>query len=629
MLKKYINLFYVSVFIFVCLGVTTQKAFADNFLPFSNLFAFGDSLSDVGNVSGAPYTNRNINNSASIWVNDLGNDFGWNVSSSSSGGYDFAQAGAVTGNLGFDTHSTAKTMQEQVNNFISESGGRVDKNALYSVWAGGNDIKDYFQYGMLNIAPQQLIANSTGNTVNIVNELHQAGAKYIMVFNVPNFADAPVVNHNPIFKMFKSQIYTLIQAYNTQLLASMNATGDNVIQIDMAGLFNAIQTNYAKFGFSGPLSEVSCNPLTGLVCSDPNSGIFFYDGFHPSQETHRIAADYILSVLEAPEFNAFLGESPLTVMNTQNKQIQSELSTIQSGLVKVNSGHWHVFTSGAYSSTHRDSEGPVNPGYHQNGTAFTVGADYRVNDNFLFGVAVGRSMGKVEDSNSTSNFQFDLDENLVNVFGGLQFWNNKAYLNGSLGFGYIDDSNIHRNFMLGSFPEMVDGHTTSDHYDANIMAGYNFEFLNQQLKTGPIASLEFQRVSVNPYAEKSNNFELDGESFDALQYHAQNYDSFVGGLGWQVSYTGVINNVKVMPYLQATYNHEMIDGNTVEAGLTSLPGSYFSLPVGLPFKDYGLFSGGIQSEFNNGLVMSLGYNAMAGHKYLSQNVMLNLSIPFQ
>jgi outer membrane lipase/esterase len=197
-----------------------------------------------------------------------------------------------------------------------------------------------------------------------------------------------------------------------------------------------------------------------------------------------------------------------------------------------------------------------------------------------------------------------------------------------LGYGQIDDSNIHRSFMLGSFPDTLTAHTTGDHYDADITTGYNVELLNHQIKTGPIASLEYQRVSINPYIETSSNFESEDGAFDAMQYHCQNYDSFVGGLGWQINYTGTINNVKVMPYLQATYNHEMINDNIVEAGVTSLPGSNFSLPVGLPFKDYGLFSGGIQTEFKNGLVMSLGYNAMAGNKYLSQNVMLNLSLPF-
>lgn len=625
-MKKY----FTTLFILLSLSTLSSYAFADDELvKFSNLFSFGDSLTDTGNIGGSPFTNRNADGSASLWINDLGNSLGLGVTPSNNGGTNYAQAGGITGTLPFGLTGSHPNEQLQIQGYLNSAGGAADPNALYTVWAGGNDLVDgllgFLSNDQMLVLSQASVANTVGNVTALLN----AGAKYIIVPNIPDFSRSPMLqalfSGNPAGLAALSQ---LVQAYNTQLLASLNATGKDIIQIDAAGALNAIQDNFAKFGFVGAESE-TCNFLSMVKCSssDPNQDIFFSDGFHPSQETHKIMGDYVLSVLEGPELASYLAETPLSVMNGENKQIQSELLSIQSGLTELAVNKWHVFGAGIYNTTHRDSNGPIDHGYHQEATAILAGLDYRLNPQILLGFAVGRSMGKIDYSSDSTSYSFDLDENMANLFGGYQFWNQQAYVNASLGYGAINDSNIHRSFMLGILPETVSGNTTGDHYDALVNLGYNFSLMQHQVLTGPIASLEYQRVDVRPYAESSSNFEVNNAAFDALQYGEQYYDSCVGALGWQLSYTGKIHNVKVMPFIQATYNHEFIDSNTVTAGVTSLPGSHFSLPVGLPFQDFGVFTGGVQSVLNNGLIVSVGYNAMAAHRYLSQNVMLNFSMP--
>src|SRR5690242_10791709 len=111
---------------FCILLIFPLLTYANDSLLFSNLFTFGDSLTDVGNISGAPFTNRNADGSASLWVNNLGNALGIGISNSNNGGNDYAQAGAVTGTLPFDPGSTAETVETQLQNYLNTVNGKAD-----------------------------------------------------------------------------------------------------------------------------------------------------------------------------------------------------------------------------------------------------------------------------------------------------------------------------------------------------------------------------------------------------------------------------------------------------------------------------------------------------------------------
>jgi phospholipase/lecithinase/hemolysin len=73
--------------------------------PFSAIYAFGDSLTDAGNVSlataglvpVAPYADRSFTNGP-VWVKDLAQSIGLPaIQPSLAGGTDFAYGGAQTG----------------------------------------------------------------------------------------------------------------------------------------------------------------------------------------------------------------------------------------------------------------------------------------------------------------------------------------------------------------------------------------------------------------------------------------------------------------------------------------------------------------------------------------------------
>ncbi len=629
--KFFALLFSISSFFF------HSSAFANDFIQFSNLFAFGDSLTDTGNVSEAPATNRNADGSASIWINDLGNDLGINVTPSSKGGNNYAEYGSVTGTLPFGVvGSHPITEQLQIQQYLTSTGGTANPNALYTVWSGGNDLVDGLFKGLSEDDMLILSQASIGNTLGNVMTLSNAGAKYIIVANIPDFSRTPLAQFlfgNDPQKLEK--ISELVQGYDTQLLASLDATGKDIIQVDSAGAFAAIQDNFAKFGFVGAESE-TCNFLSMVKCGspDPNQDIFFSDGFHPSQATHKIMADYVLSILEGPALTGLLSQTPVSTVQTQDDNIESNIKNLEYTRKKsMVVGQWQFFSMGNYDTSHQslvENTRNFNPAYHQRDLSFTAGFEELFNPDWIFGFAVGHSMGTVDSNSDTENFNYDQDINMVNFFSGTSFWQDRAYINSLLGYGHIIDNHINRNFRLGICPETLYANTTGDDFSAELNSGYYFKFKNYPaLQTGPFIALEYQHVDIDAYAEASSNFETNNNAFDALQYQLQDDNFLNSELGWQWKNTlaSSFDDIVLTPSLQISYLHRFMANPSVEAGVTSLPGSHYSVPSMTPAKDFAMASAEIDSTFKQGFTLGLSYNLMGAKHFLSQGVMVNLSIP--
>src|SRR6478672_1761377 len=124
------------------LGALAQRASA-----FSQLVAFGDSLSDAGNVNnqtfgispGSPYWQGRFSNGP-VWIEDLAPSFSLSVPTYSRAGganaTNWAYGGAHTG-PGSITHVffTFPNVQTQINNYLNANNPNA--NQLFVVWAGG------------------------------------------------------------------------------------------------------------------------------------------------------------------------------------------------------------------------------------------------------------------------------------------------------------------------------------------------------------------------------------------------------------------------------------------------------------------------------------------------------------
>ncbi|MBD2438618.1 SGNH/GDSL hydrolase family protein [Nostoc sp. FACHB-110] len=298
---------------------------------FSKLYVFGDSLSDTGNIYKAtnqayppssnydptqpgpynpsqPYYNGHFSNGP-IWVEYLGNELGLKptlytdlTTTPPTQGINFAFGGASTGidNAVFPNQGLPGVLS-QVGLFTKpylDNNQKLDPNALYTVWAGANDFL---------FLDDKDAATPVNNISQALGLLAQAGAKNILVFNLPNLGALPAAKNgrDPI---------TLEQsttAFNTGLattIAALDKNYDlNIVSFDAYSLFDEVIHNPSIYGFN----DVTNPCLTRLdVCQQDPSKFLFWDDVHPTTFAHKLIADKALQAIKAqevPESSTTLG----------------------------------------------------------------------------------------------------------------------------------------------------------------------------------------------------------------------------------------------------------------------------------------------------------------------------------
>jgi outer membrane lipase/esterase len=172
--------------------------------PFSNLYVFGDSLSDTGNLLGTgaprpfpfagPYMGDRFSNGP-LWVEHLAQGLGLSPQAAAPfiyGGNNYAFAGAQTGIYPAPPADQIPGVLAQVGGIWAPTRtGPTDPNALYVVVAGGNDMRDarslFGTNSATDIAGRQAAAvNAITNLANTLGLLATLGAKNILVATLPD-----------------------------------------------------------------------------------------------------------------------------------------------------------------------------------------------------------------------------------------------------------------------------------------------------------------------------------------------------------------------------------------------------------------------------------------------------------
>ena len=276
--------------------------------PFSSLVIFGDSLSDVGNISQASfgvypgkyyYQNRFSNGPVYAEALSVGLGLG-PMTSSLAGGNDFAYGGAQTSGTGGLDGIFIKDVDEQVSQFLSTR--TVDPHALFEVFSGANDLIN----GQTNVnMPVNTIAAQIGRLV-------AAGATQFFVPNLPLLGDTPRFNGNA---STQSQYNTLTTQFNAALAAAIdNLHAQNAAltfyRLDVASLFEQARSNPAAFGLTNVTAAAAPGLTPGTSSYDknriaPNANQYlFWDDLHPTTTVHSIFAERALDLLALPgDFN--------------------------------------------------------------------------------------------------------------------------------------------------------------------------------------------------------------------------------------------------------------------------------------------------------------------------------------
>ncbi|MBE9170753.1 SGNH/GDSL hydrolase family protein [Pleurocapsales cyanobacterium LEGE 06147] len=268
---------------------------AQNFDRIDELYVFGDSLSDVGNVFEAtggayppnpPYFQGRYSNGR-LWVEHLADKLELSPKQTAN----FAWGGATSGINSNDVPG----LLAQVQSFI-DSKQEVNPQALATIWSGAND----YLHGATNPI------KSVENLSRAIALLSQAGIKNILVANLPDLGQLPATRNNP-----NSETLTaLTNAHNLNLSKSLDElkqqlnSDTQIIEFDVYSLYQEAITNPAKFGFINvsdtclnqspqtPESESNSPQIasTITVCERP-AQFLFWDGIHPTAAAHQILAE--------------------------------------------------------------------------------------------------------------------------------------------------------------------------------------------------------------------------------------------------------------------------------------------------------------------------------------------------
>lgn len=312
---------------------------------YSEIYVFGDSLSDTGNVFNftggnippSPFYSDGRFSNGLNWVDYLSQDLGNNPiptffdvtqGASINNGVNFAFGGALTGTFitGDDMTTPVENslppsypelqslpfpllgLQSEVGLFAQNFASTANPDALYIIWAGANDYLPTDADVNL-FRPLTETTTSVNNVSSAVNTLVGLGAKNLLVANLPDLGITPrsLNTSDPSFYSDLSESHN--QGLETTINNLQLTLGNdvNLTLLDTYSLINNVVTNPSDFGFT--------NVTQGCLlvgCNNPNEYLF-WDDIHPTTALHNFIADFALETLNnsqpeaTPEPNNLVG----------------------------------------------------------------------------------------------------------------------------------------------------------------------------------------------------------------------------------------------------------------------------------------------------------------------------------
>jgi len=241
--------------------------------PINQLYVFGDSLSDNGNVFRAtggeipapPYFEGRYSNGR-VWVEELAAK----LELSDDRFDNFAWGGATTGTNGLNR---VPGVLAQVQTFV-QNQPKIDPQALFVIWAGANDY----------LYSTETPTNSIENIQRSLQSLIESGAKRLLVANLPNLGQLPATRNTEA----SQKLTNFAIAYNQSLATTLDQFRKPdiaIAELDVFGIYQNAIKNPAQFGFT--------NVTAACLGSSGNCDRYlFWDGIHPTTAAHKVLGDF-------------------------------------------------------------------------------------------------------------------------------------------------------------------------------------------------------------------------------------------------------------------------------------------------------------------------------------------------
>ena len=585
-------------------------------VEFSKTIFFGDSLTDSGSY-GAKFTT----NPGKVWAENLAARLGtMALPFLGAGGTDYAQGGArvtqVPG-IGFP-QVPATPVSQQIDAYLA-ANAKADPNALYTVWAGANDIftqAGLAGAGVISAAQAQAgVVQAANDLVAQLQRLKAAGARYIIVPNLPDIGATPFGQGSGAAASFTG----FSQLYNATLSAGLKASAISIISLDTYKLIQEVNASPGQFGITNVTSP-ACTTASSLQCTpatlvNPNAPqtYAFADGVHPTTVSHQILADYAYSFLAAPSQIGMLAETPLASSAAQRRAIDSRMRQPMGNRAR---GSFEAFADVDYMPVKVDNTS-ASPGIDTRNKNLSLGGDVQASNTVIVGAALGYSEATNDFGASGGGYKQRLTS--IAAYGSWRT-GSMSYLNAMASAGSIDYGTIRRNIALGIATRTETGSTSGSHSSFRIGGG--MDMASGAWSYGPVANLTWQKVSVDGYSEQS-------ASSTSMAFGSQSRTSLTGSMGGRASYLTQSQMGELRPYAQLTYEHEFRNkGRDVSASVNGMPGS-FDLPAYIPDRSYLLLGAGVVAQISKSFSAVLSVNSLLSQRDTrATGVALNLRLHF-
>jgi len=616
------------------LALACSQAFAAP-SPYSSMIVFGDSLADAGQfpdlsggTAGMRFTNRDengnfapvspmilggrlgvspddLNPSTSIGIRPDGNN--WAV-----GGYTTQQIlDSITQTSQLvvppGTNGAGAVLRERPGYLAN--GLRADPNALYYLTGGGND----FLQGLVNSPADAAAAGS--RLAASAQALQQGGARYIMVWLLPDLGQTPNFSGTPQ----QNPLSQLSAVFNQALVGQLGQIDAEIIPLNIPVLLSEAVANPTQFGLGSGQNLIgtcysgdSCveNPVYGINGSNPDpTKLLFDDSVHPTIAGQQLIADYGYSILSAPWELTLLPEMAHASLRAHQDELRNQWQTPWQAV-----GQWQAFVATGAQDLDFDSQRSA-ANADGRGYNLTLGGSYRLNDAWRVGLAGGVYRQKLEAGEQDSDYK--LDSYLASAFA--QFRHDRWWADAALSAGHLDYRDLKRTFALGVNDRSEKGDSNGEAWAVTGRLGYNLAPDSSTWQLAPFVSADYARVKVDGYDEKS------GRS-TALGFDDQERTSRRLG-------AGLLGSVQLVPgtrvFAEVAREHEFEDDQQdVTIHLTTLPDNDFTLTGYTPNSNLTRASLGLSHELVAGVHLRGNYSWRKSDELTQQGVSLGITLDF-
>jgi phospholipase/lecithinase/hemolysin len=276
--------------------------------PYSDLYIFGDSLTDSGNafyatthagpgvpeIPAPPYFQGRFSNGYNF-ADDLSlRLFGQPTTAAATGGNNFAVGGATTGTAN-NAVPIASGMRIQADTFLqTRAANGADAAALYLVAGGSNDviaaISAVRNGGDPTTVERDAVNAAMANLGAILTDLSAKGAQHFLVPNLADIGKLPSFLGAGALSSFATQASASFNAALVTLLDGFPTL--DIHTMDVHAAFEAVRAGGS--GFADTTTACYTGGIQGGVppdpCVDPN-GHLFWDDIHPTARTHAVLGD--------------------------------------------------------------------------------------------------------------------------------------------------------------------------------------------------------------------------------------------------------------------------------------------------------------------------------------------------